>query len=78
MATQHFEVTLKRSGAGRIPAQRATLEALGLTRFGKTIYVKDTPAIRGMLYSVHHLVQVEPKAGEPPQGARARARAKKS
>lgn len=75
MATQHFAVQLKRSASGRKPVHRATLDALGLNRFGKTVYIKDTPANRGMLYSVVHLVTVEPREGEPPAGSRAKARA---
>ena len=58
-----------------LTVHRATLDALGLNRFGKTVYIKDTPANRGMLYSVVHLVTVEPREGEPPAGSRAKARA---
>ena len=76
-APRHFEVKLKRSGAGRMESQRITLKSLGLTRFGKTIFVKDTPAIRGMLYKVVHLLEVTPHEGNPPPtSARARARAR--
>ena len=60
---KHFAVNLKRSGASRPTDQRKTLKGLGLNRFGKTIYLKDTPAIRVMLYKVVHLVDVEPKNG---------------
>ena len=72
---RHFEVKLKRSGAGRQTTQRLTLKGLGLTRFGKKVYLKDTPAVRGMLYKVVHLVEVTPHDGPPPPGARARVRA---
>ena len=76
-ATQHFAVSLKRSGAGRKPDQRATLKAMGLTRFGKTIYLKDTPQNRGQIYKVVHLVAIEPRTGEMPLSSRAKARAAK-
>jgi len=75
---QHFSARLKNSGAGRKPDQRATLLGLGLKRFGKTVYLKDTPAIRGMLYKVCHLVEIETHKGAPPPSNRARARAAKN
>ena len=75
MAERHFAVRLKKSGAGRLPAQRKTLLGLGLKRFGKTVYLKDTPAIRGMIYRVVHLVEMQIQDGPVPAvGARARAR----
>lgn len=75
---KHFEVKLKRSGVGQPATQRRTLEGLGLTRFGRTVFLKDTPAVRGMLYKVVHLVDVAPHTGEvPPTSNRARAAARK-
>lgn len=62
----YFEVKLKRSGASRPGTQRKTLQGLGLTRFGKTVFLKDTPAVRGMLYKVVHLVDVTPHDGDVP------------
>lgn len=76
-ATKHFEVKLKRSGAGRDISQRKTLEGLGLKRTGRTVFLKDTPAVRGMLYKVVHLVEVKPHAGEPPLSSRGKALAYK-
>jgi large subunit ribosomal protein L30 len=38
--------------------QRATLIGLGLNRIGRIAQVPDTPAIRGMLTKVRHLVRV--------------------
>lgn len=52
-------VTLKRSGIGRPKTQRATLRGLGLTKLNKTVVLKDTPAIRGMLAKVIHLIDVK-------------------
>lgn len=69
-ATKHFQVELKRSGAGRPDTQRRTLQGLGLTRFGKSVFLKDTPAIRGMLYKVVHLVDVTAIDGELPASKR--------
>jgi len=77
-SNKHFAVRLKRSASGRLPDQRRTLKSMGLTRFGKTIFLKDTPQNRGVIYKVVHLVEVEPREGPPPPGARARARAARS
>lgn len=39
--------------------QRQTLVGLGLNKMHRTRVLEDTPAIRGMLRKVHHMVQVE-------------------
>lgn len=39
--------------------QRRTLEALGIRRMHHTVELDDSPAIRGMLHKVRHLVSVE-------------------
>lgn len=38
--------------------QRATLIGLGLNKMGREVELEDTPAIRGMIAKVHHMVQV--------------------
>ena len=47
------------SGNGRKPGQQATLVGLGLDKIGKRATLEDTPAVRGMIRKVHHLVRVE-------------------
>ncbi len=47
------------SGNGRKPGQQATLVGLGLDKIGKVSTLEDTPAVRGMIRKVHHLVRVE-------------------
>lgn len=59
MSERMVKATLRRSPIGTSPRQRATLRGLGLTRLGKAVIVKDSPAVRGMLLAVAHLVQVE-------------------
>jgi large subunit ribosomal protein L30 len=54
-----LKATLKRSTIGTSPRQRATLRGLGLSRIGRSVIVKDSPAMRGMLRAVAHLVEVE-------------------
>ena len=39
--------------------QRATLIGLGLNKMHKTRVLEDTPAVRGMISKVSHLVRVE-------------------
>ncbi len=58
-----IRVTQVRSGIGRQPKQRATLRGLGLTRMHKSVELEDTPAIRGMILKVQHLVKIEPGTG---------------
>ena len=38
--------------------QKRTLEAIGLRKIGQVVEKEDTPAIRGMIRKVHHLVTV--------------------
>ena len=38
--------------------QRATLVGLGLNRIGRVATLEDTPAVRGMIAKVHHMVEV--------------------
>ncbi len=58
-----LKVTQVRSGIGRTSDQRLTLRGLGLTRMHKSVLLKDTEAIRGMIRKVQHLVTVEPAEG---------------
>ena len=55
-------VTQIASPIGRRHDQEATLKGLGLNKLNRTRALEDTPAVRGMLTKVHHLVRVE--AGE--------------
>ena len=47
------------SGLGRKPGQVATLVGLGLNKVRKVSTLEDTPAVRGMIRKVQHLVRVE-------------------
>jgi large subunit ribosomal protein L30 len=55
-----LKVTLTRSGINRPALQKLTIKGLGLTRMHKSVILNDTPAIRGMIRKVSHLVSVEP------------------
>ncbi len=52
-------ITLVKSPIGYSVRHKATVRALGLTRLHQTVEHADTPALRGMLYKVNHLVKVE-------------------
>ena len=49
-----------RSGIGYDRRQRATLRGLGLRRLQHCVELTDTPAVRGMIDKVRHLIVVEP------------------
>ena len=52
-------VTQVGSPIGRPAYQRQTLIGLGLNKIGRTRELEDTPAVRGMISTVQHLVRVE-------------------
>ena len=56
------KVTQVRSPAGRYAYQRATLRGLGLDRINRSSVLEDTPAVRGMIERVKHLVRIDPAA----------------
>lgn len=54
------KVTLVRSGTNRPQRHKDTIKGLGLTRLHKSVVLEDTPAVRGMIRAVSHMVTVEP------------------
>jgi large subunit ribosomal protein L30 len=53
-------VTQIRSAAGRYAYQRQTLKGLGLDKMNRTRVLEDTPAVRGMIEAVKHLIRIDP------------------
>lgn len=53
-----FKVTLVKSGIGRNKRIKQTLKGLGLTKLNKTVELKNTPAMRGMVEKVSFLVKI--------------------
>ena len=53
-----IKVKLVRSRIGSTPAERKLLDSLGLKRREKVRTFQDTPAIRGIIAKVSHLVAV--------------------
>lgn len=54
-----LKVTLVKSTIGAIPKQVKTVEALGLTKLNKTVELPNNDAVKGMIFTVKHLVKVE-------------------
>ena len=56
-------VTVRQTGSPirRKADQRATLVGLGLNRVGRETTLEDTPAVRGMIAKVAHMVEVVEK-----------------
>jgi len=58
-ATKQVKVTQIGSPIGRQSYQRDTLKGLGLNKLHRSRVLEDTPAVRGMIESVRHLLRVE-------------------
>ncbi len=58
-----LKVTLTKSVIGSTESQRATVRGLGLRKIRSSKVLKNTPAIRGMIKKVIHLVEVEEVEG---------------
>jgi large subunit ribosomal protein L30 len=59
MAKTNLKITQVRSLIGQNKRNRAVVAGLGLRGIGKTVVVENTPAFRGMIKKVMHLVRVE-------------------
>jgi large subunit ribosomal protein L30 len=60
MAKTEAKITVRQTGSPirRRKDQRATLVGLGLNRVGRSSTLEDTPAVRGMIAKVAHMVEV--------------------
>jgi large subunit ribosomal protein L30 len=54
-----LKITQIRSTIRRQENQKRTIQALGLRRLHQTVILPDNPQIRGMVFKVKHLIQVE-------------------
>ena len=54
-----LKITLVKSPIGYNQRQKGTVKALGLNRLNSSVEHEDTPVIRGMIFKVSHLVEVE-------------------
>ena len=58
-SNKQIKVTLKKSVSGRIKSHKACVIGLGLRRIRHTVYVEDTPSMRGMINKVSYLLETE-------------------
>lgn len=64
MASQgKLRITWVKGTIGYKKNQKATIVALGFRKLGQVIEHNDTPQIRGMVFTVRHLVTCEPVKG---------------
>ena len=62
--TDKLNITLVKSMIGRPEKHRKVLLGMGLTKMHRTVQLEDTPAIRGMIEKVSHLVRAEEVSDE--------------
>jgi len=62
--TNKLKITLIKSMIGRPEKHRKVLRGMGLTKLNRTVLLEDTPAIRGMVNTVSHLVKAEENTDE--------------
>ncbi|MFD2627707.1 50S ribosomal protein L30 [Oceanobacillus kapialis] len=57
--SKKLEITLTRSVIGGTDVQKKTVQALGLKKIRQSVVREDTPAVRGMVNKVSHLLAVK-------------------
>jgi large subunit ribosomal protein L30 len=58
-AAKRLKITLVKSTIGFNRTQAKTVQGMGLRRLNHTVELADTPATRGMIHKVRHLVDVQ-------------------
>ena len=58
-APKRLKITLLRSPIGFNQTQGKTVQGMGLRKIRHTVELPDTPATRGMILKVRHLVEVQ-------------------
>lgn len=58
MATK-LKITQTKSVIGRPMTHKGTVKALGLRRINHTVVHEDSPSVRGMIFQIKHLIEVE-------------------
>jgi large subunit ribosomal protein L30 len=56
---KQLKITLKKSTISSLKNHKATVQALGLKKVGQSVIKADNDAMRGMIFKVKHLVEVE-------------------
>ena len=55
---EQLTVTMVKSRIGRPEKHRLVLQGLGLNKLNKSVILKNTPEIRGMINKIAHMVKV--------------------
>ncbi|MCL5026606.1 MAG: 50S ribosomal protein L30 [Chloroflexi bacterium] len=55
-----IRISWTKSDIGYSKRQKDTIAAMGLRRLNQSVVLEDSPAVRGMVAKVRHLVSVEP------------------
>lgn len=55
-----LKIKMVKSSIGCPANQRACLKGLGLSRMNRVRELEDTPMVRGMIFKVRHLIEVDP------------------
>jgi len=63
-----LKVTYRKSAIGYHKSQKATIAALGLKKLNHSVDHQDTPSVRGMIQKVRHLVSINDRAADSPEG----------
>jgi large subunit ribosomal protein L30 len=58
MTGKKIQIKLVKSGIGFPETQKKVIRGLGFSRVNQIIARPDTPAIRGMIFKIRHLVEV--------------------
>lgn len=66
MPEAKLRVTWKRSANNKPRGQREVVRSLGLRRLNHTVELPDTPAVRGAIHKVRHLLEVSLVEPEQP------------
>ena len=54
-----LKITLVKSTIGSTPYQKKVVEAMGLRKIRQSVELEDSPAVRGAVFKVSHLLKVE-------------------
>jgi len=68
-AEKALKITLLKSPIGNKQPQKDTIRGLGLRKIRQTVIRPDNPQIRGMVFAIKHLIQVEEVSASPEGGA---------
>jgi large subunit ribosomal protein L30 len=60
-----LKITLVKSPIGRLQRHKDTVRALGLRKIRQTVIRPDNAQMRGMVFSIQHLIEVEEVAAGP-------------